>query len=253
MFLLLIVARAEPLNIPGGSFRQGSDRVADESPVREVTLAGFRIDRTEVSVDEFEAFVKEGGYGERRWWSAEGWAWLQEHALGAGAEMRSSGRPASHPVIAVTWYEAEAYCSSKGGSLPTEAQWEHAACGDGGRRYAWGDSEDFGAAWFKEGKLGQITDVHTKPVTEEDPTLASPFGLVHTVGNVWEWTRDNYRNNAYVDLPAVDPIDSTASLWRTMRGGSYMNLPSYCTCTHREPARSDTVRLTTGFRCAYPA
>ncbi len=252
MFLLVIVAHAEPLGVPAATFRQGNDEVADESPARDVSLAAYRIDRTEVSVAEFEAFVASGGYADSRWWSAEGAAWLAANADGAGAELRASGRESTHPVIAVTWFEAEAYCSSKAGSLPTEAQWEHAACGEGGRRYPWGEGEDFAAAWFNEGKLGQITGVHTKPAGVQDASLAGPFGLYHTVGNAWEWTRDSYANDAYATLPAGDPVNTAASTWKTMRGGAYMNLPSSCTCTHREPARPDSVRLTAGFRCAYP-
>jgi formylglycine-generating enzyme required for sulfatase activity len=253
MVLFVMVAHAEPVSVPPGAFRQGSGEVADESPARTVALSGYRVDRTEVSIAEFEQFVASGGYTDTRWWSPEGRAWADAHPDGAGAALRASTRDGAHPVVAVTWYEAEAYCASRGGALPSEAQWEHAACGDGGRRYPWGESEDFAAAWFKEGKFGQITDVHTQPAAREDAALASPFGLLHAAGNVWEWVRDTYDADAYASLPAKDPVNTAAGRWKTMRGGSYMNLPSYCTCTHREPARPDEVRLTAGFRCSYPS
>lgn len=252
MLLLSSLVLGAPVPIPAGSFRQGSGRAPDERPVREVTLAAYRIDATEVSVAEFEAFADAGGYRDPAWWSPEGREWLAAHDGGAGPAARRSNRATDHPVVAVTWFEADAYCRWKGGALPTEAQWERASCDDDGGRYPWGDGEDFAAAWYKEGKYGQITSVHTVPAAQQDAALASPFGLLHAAGNVWEWTADAYDARYYGDAPATDPRNDDDRPWRTLRGGSYMNLASYCTCTHREPATPDDVRLTTGFRCAYP-
>jgi sulfatase modifying factor 1 len=252
MLLLVGLVLAAPVSVPEGSFRQGGGRAPDERPVRQVTLSAYRIDTTEVSVADYEAFVAAGGYRDARWWSAAARDWLEARPDGAGSALRASGRTGDHPVVAVTWYEADAYCRWKGGSLPTEAQWEHAACGDGGRRYPWGDGEDFGAVWYKDGKFGQVTSVATQPVARQDTALASPFGLLHTAGNVWEWTADAYEAEWYAEAPARDPRNDADRPWKTLRGGSYMNLPSYCSCTHREPAPPDDVRLTAGFRCAYP-
>jgi formylglycine-generating enzyme required for sulfatase activity len=252
MLVLILAAFAEPVPVPGAVFRQGGGAAPDETPQRDVTLSAYRIDRTEVSVSEFEAFVALGAWARAEWWSADGWAWAKIHPGGAGSTIRASGRTGDHPVVAVTWYEADAYCRSKGGSLPTEAQWEHAACHDSGSRYPWGDSEEFEASWYKEGKWGQVEGVKTEPAAVQDPTLASPFGLLHAAGNVWEWTTDTYDADAYSGGPAKDPVSTSKSRWHTLRGGSFMNLPSYCTCTHREPAGPAEVRLTAGFRCAYP-
>jgi iron(II)-dependent oxidoreductase len=236
-------AWAEPLAVPAGSFDMGSTRVPDEGPVHTVSLPAYRIDRSEVSLAEFERFVAAGWDTEANW-TPEGWTWSRTHTGGAGARARASGRTAEHPVVAVSWYEADAYCRAAGGRLPSESEWEHAACKPGGR-YAWGDDADFDAVWYAAGKAGHVSSVATKPVTEQSPELASPFGLLHTAGNVWEWTAGVYDGRGYA-------VDSSTSAWRTLRGGSYMNLASYCTCTHREPARPDEARLTAGFRCAYP-
>ena len=62
---------------------------------------------------------------------------------------------------------------------------------------------------------------------------------------------DAYDAAWYGDAPAKDPVNTDDRPWRTLRGGSYENLPSYCSCTHREPATPADVRLTVGFRCAY--
>lgn len=187
------------------------------------------MDLTEVSIAAYEAFAAVG-YADAKWWSAEGWRWAQAHPAGAGAAVRASGRTGDHPVVAVTFHEADAYCRWKGQRLPTGAEWEAAACNGG--RYPWGDDENPAAVWYQEGHHGQVESVKTKPVTESP--LPSHAGLLHAAGNVWEWTQD-----------AFDPVGK----WRTLRGGSYANLPSYCTCAHKEPAGPDDVRLTVGFRC----
>lgn len=250
--ILAALALTAIVDVPGGTFGMGSGRAPDERPVRDVTLSAYRIDRTEVSIEAFEAFVAAGAYRDPKWWSTAGWAWAEAHPVGADATVRAAGRAGDHPVVAVTWWEADAYCRWKGGALPTEAQWEHAACDDAGGRYPWGDDEDFAAAWYKEGKHGQIEAVKTMAVTAQDAALASPFGLLHAAGNVWEWTADAYDARWYADAPSTDPVNAADRPWRAARGGSFVNLPSYCSCTHREPVAPDEVRLTMGFRCAYP-
>lgn len=233
--------------IPAGRFTQGSAREPD-APPRQVHLSAYRIDRTEVTVAAFEAFAV-SAWSERAWWDADGWAWATEHSGGAGPELRRAGRATDHPVVAVTWFEADAYCRSRRGALPTEAQWEHAAAGDGGRRFPWGEEEQ-GGTWAGGEKFAVIQDMGTVPAARQDPARASPFGLLHMAGNVWEWTRDRYhREGATGD--ATDPIGPTEGPWRTLRGGSFANLPSTCTTTHREPALPDRAALTTGFRCVY--
>ena len=78
----------------------------------------YRIDRTEVSIEAFESFENNGGYTNESLWSAAGKAWLASNPGGAGRELRRSDRPPNHPVVAVSYFEAEAYCRWRGGSLP---------------------------------------------------------------------------------------------------------------------------------------
>jgi len=251
--LLMSAALAAPVDIDAGSFQQGDAAQPDTAPVRQVTLGAYRIDRAEVSVGDFARFVAEGWSTEGHW-TAAGWRWAQAHPATDRTDLRTAGRDADHPVVAVTWYEADAYCRWSGGSLPTEAQWERASCGADGARYAWGDADDVAAPWYSGGKFGRVSEVSTQTAAQADPALASPVGLVHTAGNVWEWTADWYHREAYADNRApTDPTGPSTGTWRVLRGGSFMNLPSYCTCTHREPALPDRIALTTGFRCAYPA
>jgi formylglycine-generating enzyme required for sulfatase activity len=202
-----------------------------------------------VSLAAFEAFASGEGWRTDRCWSPEGLSWRAAHPVGSGATARASGRAPDHPVVAVTFWEAEAYCACAGGALPTEAQWERAACGADPRPPP--PAEGSGVAWwYEEGKYGNLPGVFTHGTHAESPP--NIFGLFDIFGNVWEWTRDRYRADAYGRLPATDPVDTAASTWTTVRGGSFMNLPSYAGCSHREPVRRDEPRLTVGFRCVYP-
>ncbi len=214
-WVMLAVARGNPVDIPATD-----------------SVASYRIDRTEVSVSDFEEFFADAGYSTRAFWSDDGWTWAQRHPLGAGAEARASGREGDHPVVAVTFFEAQAYCRFKGGDLPTAAQWEGAVCG-GKKPYPWGTGTDRKVSWFAEGKYGRITGVSTWPVDSGEEN-ASLHGLLHGAGNVWEWTQERVGG------------------WVGLRGGSFSNLPSYCTCNHTELALPDEARLTAGFRCAWP-
>jgi formylglycine-generating enzyme required for sulfatase activity len=246
---LALAAPADTVPVPGGAGNMG-DGVSPDAPARQVELSPFRIDRTEVSVAQFERFVAEA-WSERTVWSEAGWAWAQAHPSGAGEALRAAGRPDTHPVVSVTWFEADAYCRWRGGRLPTEAEWERAACGGQRQRYPWGDDPDQPFRTNDLAKYGMLDSVRTAPVADQEPALASPVGALHMAGNVWEWTADWYHRDGTRTDGARDPTGPANGTWRVLRGGSYMNLPSYCTCTHREPAEPGRAALTTGFRCAW--
>ena len=198
-------------------------------------LQAYRIDRTEVSIEAYESFENNGGYKNASLWSAEGKVWLSSNPSGAGRDLRRSNRPPNHPVVAVSYYEAEAYCRWRGGSLPTEQQWTQAICSEDA--YPWGIDRNRPAAWYSGGKYGQVQSVNTQEANIEAPTLTGPYGVLHGAGNVWEWTQESR---------------GPRSEWRILRGGSYANLPSYCQCNHKEPSQPAEQRLTAGFRCVYP-
>jgi len=247
--VLALAAPKDTVPVPAGPGNMGDGRSPD-APARTVTLSAFRIDRTEVSVAAYERFVRDA-WSKRDAWSEAGWAWAQAHPGGAGADTRSAGRPDTHPVVAVTWFEADAYCRWAGGRLPTEAEWERAACGGQDQRYPWGDDADQPFRTNDIAKFGHLDSVRTAPVADQDTSLASPHGALHMAGNAWEWTADWYHRTGTAEANAADPTGPSTGTWRVLRGGSFMNLPSYCTCTHREPAEPARVALTTGFRCAW--
>lgn len=239
---------APPVSVPAGAFTQGAPDLPD-APPRTVTLSAFRLDAHEVTVQDFERFAASAAYNDAAVWG-DGWAWHQQNPDGAGAAARRAGRSDDHPVVAVSWHEADAYCRAAGGRLPTEAEWERVAC-DGRGPYAWGDSETVDAAWYAGSKYGRVERVETQPAARAAPEAVTSLGAMHLAGNVWEWTADWYHREGYTQGDAADPTGPDSGTWRVLRGGSYMNLPSYCRCTHREPARPERAAFTVGFRCAY--
>ncbi|MEO1385998.1 MAG: SUMF1/EgtB/PvdO family nonheme iron enzyme [Cyanobacteria bacterium J06634_6] len=118
--------RSEMLLIQPGTFVQGSDAVNaidNERPAHRVSLARYWIDARPVSSRDYQQFVSAGGYTCDKWWSKEGWEWLQ--SVGVTSPLYCWDDD-SQPVVGVSWYEADAYARFVGKRLPTESEWEKA-------------------------------------------------------------------------------------------------------------------------------
>jgi formylglycine-generating enzyme required for sulfatase activity len=124
------------------------------------------------------------------------------------------------PVVGICWHEARAYCawlSAQTGQLwrlPSEAEWEAAARGRDGRRYAWGDDFDPVRCNTFESHVRGTTPIGVFPGGD------TPEGLVDLSGNVWEWTSSAYHPYPYAaDSLREDP--QTTDARRVVRGGSW--------------------------------
>lgn len=276
---------------------------ADTQPIHRVYVHGFWMDRTEVTNDEFARFVAATHYvtvAERtptkeefpaappenlvagstvftpttlpvsldnyfQWWRYEpGADW--RHPTGPGDNIKGKG---DLPVVQVCYEDAQAYAQWAGKRLPTEAEWEFAARGGlSGKLYAWGDSLRPGGKWMANTWQGRfpVHDEGSDGYTGVATVAKFPpnhYGLYDVAGNVWEWTSDWYRVDAYVALgdsvlhnpqgPSTynDPAEPTEPK-RVQRGGSFLCSDEYCSRYMVGTRGKGEVRTASnhlGFRC----
>jgi formylglycine-generating enzyme required for sulfatase activity len=183
------------LPVPGGTFVMGTEGEGegDEGPAHSVTLKGFLLDRTEVTNQAYLECVR-----------ASACKPYQSVAASFGAE-ESAFRGPEQPVVGVSWFEAEAYCAFRGKRLPREAEWERAARGDDGRRYAWGNQAPDPLTLACYGRNPKAKGGATMPVGSY-PKGEGAYGHLDLTGNVWEWTADVYDPYAYRRPRAAEGI-----------------------------------------------
>jgi formylglycine-generating enzyme required for sulfatase activity len=221
----------ELLPIPGGKFKIGSPeneagRNADEGPQREVTIAPFWMGKTEVTWDEYNLYMHPNRERVSR---------MKRVLTDAEALADQVGRPTEpymsmdfgmgtdgFPAISMTQHAANKYCqwlSAKTGHfyrLPTEAEWEFAARAGTTTAYYWGDD----ASKIKEHEWwGMNSDFKYQKVGRKKP---NPWGLHDMLGNVSEWTLDQYDAGFYTKIPAANPWNKATKPYpHSIRGGSW--------------------------------
>ncbi len=205
--------------IPGATLQMGCDPARDpscsdeERPAHAVTIAPFKIDRTEVTQRGYSACV----------------------AASASAAPAMDFHPdqfPNSPVAHVTWAQADACCRLLGKRLPTEAEWELAARGTDGRIYPWGDQPPNCARALTHECGAAPAEVGTRPEG------ASPFGVLDMAGNVDEWVADRYSHYG----------SAGSGTERVARGGAWDAWHSRSTA--RNALQPDHHDALLGFRCA---
>jgi formylglycine-generating enzyme required for sulfatase activity len=242
--------------VPGGTFFMGSpDRAGD--PLHPVTLAGYCIDKTEVTVGAYARYIANKKSMPMHQPTTSG---LDSLCNGTRADRRS------HPVNCVDWNEANTYCEFAQKRLPTEAEWEFAARGGDGRQYPWGNQVPsdkrlnacgsecgalgtrLGAAW-KPMYPGSDGWEATAPVGSYPGADESLFAALDMAGNVSEWTADWY--GPYQPGQITNPSGAKAGTARVYRGGSwYVGDAREATSTYRKSATPTDRASYRGFRCA---
>ena len=169
----------------------------------------YKIDVYPVTNERYSRFVNAGGYEEKNkeYWSPKGWDWRESGEITQPGNWDDpEWNQPDHPVVGVSWYEAEAFAKWEGKRLPTEREWEKAARGTEGRKYPWGDEFDKEKCNSNKSGIGTTT-----PVTRYVNGL-NPYRCYDMAGNVWEWQSDWYD----------DKEDR-----KVLRGGSWYNGPDY--------------------------
>lgn len=270
--------------VPGGTFTMGSDTTfPEEGPAHAARVAGFFMDRTEVTNAQFAEFVAATGHvtlAERGVRTAAALdapvvpgsaVFAPQTSDGAlpgleswwrfvpGAHWRAPGGPGTslagreqHPVVHVAYEDALAYAAWKGASLPTEAQFEYAARSSA-RRNATGEyTANTWQGLFPTRADPQDGYVGAAPVGCYAPNA---LGLYDLVGNVWEWTASHYYPGhdfaARAEHPrGFDPKQPDEPV-AVLKGGSYLCAPDYCMRYRAEARIGQSVGLGTahiGFR-----
>ncbi len=229
--------------IQGGSFEMGNvsgEGRDDEKPVHTVTVSGFYLGKTEVTVAQYRIFCNATN---RKIPRKPEWGWQDDH-----------------PVVHVSWDDAVAFCTWAGCRLPSEAEWEYAARNRGERiRYSWGNAFPLGK------KGGNVADesvrqahpdwilfngyddgyVHTAPVGSFE---SNALGLYDMTGNVFEWCADWY--GVYGETPQTDPRGPGSGTFRVLRGFSWVNDPLFCSTSSRFKNKPKISFDCYGFRAA---
>lgn len=228
----------------------------DSYPAHSVAVNPFLMETTEVSFEQYVAFLNVRGPGFHLN-GCDGFPCVQTKNESTdavitfdSANYSIGGTLAQHPVFGVTWYGAREYCETIGRRLPSETEWERAARGDDGRIYPWGNVWDHALA--KTNKP-QDTPPGSYPVASY-PLGVTPTGIHDLAGNVAEWVSDWYSGVYYETLNAqgtvLNPSGPVTGLEKVLRGGSWNSVPFFSRSVHRQSWDPAGSQRWIGFRCA---
>ncbi|MDA1193498.1 MAG: SUMF1/EgtB/PvdO family nonheme iron enzyme [Candidatus Poribacteria bacterium] len=242
--------------VPGGTFSMGSDTGnPDERPIHQVALDGYWMGVTPVTNRQFAAFMRHQPTWSKRVSVPNR---HQDYLKDFIGDSPPSGQDAA-PVIWVTWHAAAAFCEWAQMSLPTESQWECAAIGGEGHRYATSNGTLMTRLANYGGKMMGVTAVRKYP--------PNPYGIYDLSGNVWEWCADLYDEAFYAKPASSEPNPVSGNrlafrnrdwhegdhdLPRVIRGGSWQSLTADLRTSARARQQGSRPSGFCGFRCVLP-
>ena len=232
-----------------------------ELPEHKVYLEDYNMDVYPVTNEQYLEFINDGGYEEYKHWLSDGWEKLKENKWSAPMYWEKIDNQwwirdflgirkinPNEPVCHVSYYEADAYCKWAKKRLPTEAEWEKAACWDEGRQektiYPWGNE-------FPTGEKSNLLESYHWGITEIGafPNGTSPAGCQQMIGDVWEWTSSEFMGYPGFKSGFDEYNDKWFTNQKVLRGGSFATPKMSIRNSYRNFFRLDERWLFSGFRC----
>jgi formylglycine-generating enzyme required for sulfatase activity len=216
--------------------------VEGEKPRHTVFLDAFYIDKYEVTNARYRKCVEAG-------------------VCNAPSDTTYYGKDdyAQHPVVFVSWYDADTYCRWAGKRLPTETEWEKAARDDDEERtWPWGNKFDGNRVnfcdtncpeWWRHASVNDGY-AQTAPVGSY-PKGVSLYGALDMAGNVWEWVADWYDPDYYSQSPDRNPPGPDSGSEKVVRGGSWLNGFTDIRARYRYKSPPAFLGKDFGFRCVH--
>ena len=226
--------------IPGGWFKMGSKKKPDEKPVRRVYIEGLYMDKTEVTVSEYRKFSK---------------------ATKRKIPKQPDWNMGDHPVVNISWEDANAYARWVGKRLPTEAEWEYVARGGSANyQYVYQNSQQYGKNYENIADESMRSYKYHFPVVngyDDGYIFTSPVGLfapnkfgIHDLnGNVLEWCSDWY-SEKNPNTEQKNPVGPATGNYKVIRGASWNRSGKYMRASYRTFYSAKVRFEFLGFRCA---
>ena len=217
--------------VKGGTYAMGSNSsfsFPDEKPIHWVSLSDFFLAKVTITQKQWASIMGENPL------------WNQEY-----------GKGDNYPANFISYEEAMQFVdklnkySGLEFRMPTEAEWEYAACGGiYSQGYLYSGSNNVNeVAWCKSNSNGKMHLIATLSPNE--------LGLNNMSGNVWEWCSDWYGN--YTGDSANNPTGPSSGVKRVVRGGSFTYDANYCRCKVRNSLPETNRSLAVGLRLATSA
>lgn len=236
--------------ISSGSFLMGANNWGEyEKPVHEVSLDSYWMDVAPVSNQEFLVFTQNTGYittAEHKGFAFGCKNGKMQNIEGLSWKSYVTEDRLNHPVVLVSWYDANSYAEWVGKRLPTEAEWEKAARGTLEQKmYPWGDEEPHELIANFNKTVQNIPP--TTPIKSYPP---NEYGLYDMAGNVWNWCSDWFSEDYYTKEKCNNPQGAKTGITKVRKGASFNVIQSFrLRCANRGAFLPENYAINIGFRC----